>query len=87
MQNNFFNKSPLNAPADIAILEKSSPAIPPLDEEEYSNNVLNIGFIAEDSKFLRSDSCSERSDGFSISGVSAIHGNPKDRACFTAGFD
>jgi hypothetical protein len=33
MHNNIFSKAGLNAPADLAVLEKSTPLIPPLDED------------------------------------------------------
>lgn len=46
--------------------------------------MLNTGFIAEDSKLHLSDSASVYSDGFSISAVSAIQGNPKDPAMFVS---
>ena len=72
----------MRSPSDMAILDKSTPIIAPLDEDDYSNNVLNIGFIADDSKCVRSDSCSEYSDNFSISGVSVIRANSKDNSCF-----
>ena len=44
MQSNFYTKNVTNSPT-IGISSKDTPILPPLDEEDYSNNVLNIGFI------------------------------------------
>lgn len=52
-----------------------TPLLSPFNENESSDNELNLGFIAEDSKFLVSDSQSVISDGFSISAISIIRGN------------
>ena len=76
MQNLFFNRS-VTTPGELSLLDKSAPVIPPLDEDDFSNNVLNIGFIAEDSNMLLSDSASVKSDSFSISAISAIRENLK----------
>ena len=61
----------------MSLLDKSTPLINPIDEDEFSNNVLNLGFIAEDSKILLSDSASVKSDSFSISAISVIRTNLK----------
>lgn len=76
MQNSFFNKNVDSSP-NIRGIHKASPLLSALDEDEFSNNILNIGFIAEDSKLHFSDSSSVVSEGMSISAVSAIHANPK----------
>jgi len=91
MQGNFFNNKNNNANSHKLLSfdpsRKSTPIIPSLDDDEYSNNVLNTGFIAEDSKYLRSDSLSENSDGFSISGISEIRDNSKGSPHLMGGFD
>ena len=45
-----------------------------IDEDEYSNNELNMGFIADESKLMLSDSQSVVSEGLSISNISVIRG-------------
>ena len=81
MQTNPFYKNVPNSP-QLETRNKNNSQLPLIDEEEYSNNVLNIGFIAEDSKLNLSDSSSVYSDHFSISAISAVQGNPKDSPQF-----
>lgn len=83
MQNSYYGKS-VDRVSTLVGSQKGSPIPHGLDDEEFSNNVLNIGFIAEDSKMHLSDSASVYSDGFSISAVSAIQPNPKDPALFVS---
>ena len=57
MQSPFYNKNSPSSP-NLVLSEKNTPLVGPLDDEEFSNNILNTGFIAEDSKLNLSDSSS-----------------------------
>ena len=57
MQNTYYGKS-VDRVTTLIGSQKGSPVLHSLDEDDYSNNVLNIGFIAEDSKLHLSDSAS-----------------------------
>ena len=83
MQNNYYGKS-VDRVSTFIGSQKGSPILHSLDEDEFSNNVLNIGFIAEDSKMHLSDSASVFSEAFSISAVSVIQANPKDPSRFVS---
>ena len=57
MQSPYFNKN-TNSPA-ISYHSLNTPIIPPVEEDDYSNNVLNQAFIAEESHLALSDSANE----------------------------
>lgn len=79
MRTNIFDANSVKSPSTSDInLRPDTPLFSPFNDDDYSGNVLNMAFIADESHLPSSDSQSVVSDNFSISAISMIRGNSND---------